>query len=85
MCRTFVGVRDQCARNGFTAWALGEISQLGRACAAALVSDEVRQALEQRNAAVAEADEVPPMSWAERRKHSATIAEILEVLKPLLA
>ena len=56
-----------------------------RACAATVVSNDVRQALEQQNAAMAAADEAPPMSWAERRKHSATIAEILEVLQPLLA
>ena len=44
----------------------------------------MRQALQQRNAAAAAADEAPPMSWAERRKHSATIADILKVLKPML-
>ena len=53
---------------------------------ATVISEDLRKTLEQRNTAAAAADEAPPMSAAERRQHSAVIAEILEVpLLPLLA
>jgi len=46
---------------------------------ATVISEDLRKTLEQRNAAATAADEAPPMSSAERRQHSAVIAEILEV------